>query len=69
MPPLTNTGTVTDKDAGVVWSHEITSARLKSHWMNFAGSVAVEIAVKMDIFFVMPMDFPPGVSLVQKYPN
>jgi hypothetical protein len=34
--------------------------------MNFAGSVAVEIAVRMDIFFVIPMDFPPGVSLVQK---
>ena len=66
---LTKTGTVTDTDVGVIWSHAMTSPRLKSHSINFAGSDAVEIAVSIDIFFVIPMDLPPGVSLVQKYPN
>jgi hypothetical protein len=66
MPPFTKTGTVTERDAGVAWSQGITSALLNSHWMKFAGSVPVEIAVRIDMFFVIPIDFPPGVSLVQK---
>jgi hypothetical protein len=34
--------------------------------MKLAGSVAVEIVVRMERFFVIPMLPPPGVSLVQK---
>ena len=67
MPPFIYTGTYVARRVSVSISGGKTDADgLRSQFMKACFSDAVEIAVKILRFLVIPMDPPVGVSLVQK---